>query len=91
MRRKLETIIMKHVRDQFSFPPSLMHTKLLGSCVCKYRCLHKRHRKDFHNDGLCMSGIGTIRLQSRLKEEHIVYADYENDKVMYQSSMISLL
>ena len=28
-----------------------------------------------------MSGIGTTRLRSGLKERHIVYANYENEKV----------
>ncbi len=58
-----------------------MHTQLLCSCVCNYKCRHKRDGEDFLNDGLCMSGIGTIRLHSHLKEEDIVYANYKNDEV----------
>ena len=49
------------------------------SCVCNYRCLNKRNKIDFHFDDLCMSGVGTIRLRSGLKEREIVYATYENE------------
>ena len=69
-------------------PPMYMHTQSWitgGSCVCNYKCRHKRDGEDFHSDGLCMSGIGTIRLHSRLIEDDIVYANYENDMVLYQS------
>ena len=73
-----------------------MHTQLLqlciimGSCVCNYSCRNERYGRDFHSDGLCMSGIGTVRLRSYLKEEDIVYANYENDKVNYHTIPILL-
>ena len=49
------------------------------SCVCNYRCRNQRYGVDFHQDDLCMSGIGTIMLRSGLKEREIIYANYENE------------
>ena len=58
--------------------------------MCNYSCRNERYGRDFHSDGLCMSGIGTIRLRSHLKEEDIIYANYENDKVNYHTIPILL-
>ena len=71
-------------------PPMHMHTQLLCSCVCNYKCQHKRDGEDFHSDGLCMSGIGTIRLHSHLIEDNIVHANYENDEVQYPNPSCSI-
>ena len=44
--------------------------------------MNERHGKDFHKDGLCMSGVGTVRLRSGLKESEIIYATYENEVII---------
>ena len=45
--------------------------------------MNKRHGVDFHFDGLCMSGVGTVMLRSGIKEREIIYATYENEVTIY--------
>lgn len=45
-----------------------------GSC----RCLNAR-AQDFVKDNLCLCGVGSIKAQTKKKDDHIIFATYENE------------
>ena len=61
-----------------------VHMNTHTSCVCNYRCLNKRHGVDILKDDMCMSGVGTIRLRSKIRESQILYLSYVNEVSAYE-------
>ncbi len=48
-------------------------------CSCKFRCTHERVKAgEFVSENVCMCGTGTFRLQTGVREEDILYVNYEN-------------
>lgn len=52
---------------------------LFYSCACNYRCLNERARTDYVKDNCCLCGVGSIKLQTNLKEEDILFVTFENE------------
>jgi hypothetical protein len=41
--------------------------------------MHSRaRRKEFNQDNCCMCGVGTFRLQTKVKERDILYVSFQN-------------
>ena len=47
-------------------------------CSFHYRCLNSRAGVDFLKDNVCLCGVATMRVQSKRREEDIVFVTYEN-------------
>ncbi len=59
------------------------------SCVCNYRCCNELTKKDeegerrVNKDDCCMSGVGTMKLRSKVTNSDILRINYENEVLLY--------
>ncbi len=63
------------------------------SCVCNYRCCNELTKKDeegerrVNKDDCCMSGVGTMKLRSKVTNSDILRINYENEVLLYSGGV----